>query len=34
MLAMLTGGPEPFAGATSYFRDIVFGDPAWDFKSI
>jgi pimeloyl-ACP methyl ester carboxylesterase len=33
MLAMLAAGPEPFAGATSYFRDIVFGDPNWDFKS-
>ncbi|MFC1839580.1 tannase/feruloyl esterase family alpha/beta hydrolase [Thermodesulfobacteriota bacterium] len=33
MLAMLTGGPEPFSVATSYFRDIVFEDPQWDFKS-
>ena len=33
MLVMLAGGPEPFGGATSYFRDLVFGDPAWDFKS-
>lgn len=33
MLVMLAGGPEPFAGAVSYFRDIVFEDPAWDFKS-
>lgn len=33
MLAMLTGGTEPFPVATSYFRDIVFEDPEWDFKS-
>ncbi len=33
LLAMLTSGPEPFSVATSYFRDIVFEDPAWDFKS-
>jgi feruloyl esterase len=33
MLAMLTVGTEPFPVATSYFRDIVFKDPAWDFKS-
>ncbi|MBN2320401.1 MAG: tannase/feruloyl esterase family alpha/beta hydrolase, partial [Acidobacteria bacterium] len=29
----LTGGSEPFPVATSYFRDIVFNDPQWDFKS-
>jgi len=29
----LTSGPEPFSVATSYFRDIVFEDPEWDFKS-
>ncbi|NLD38389.1 MAG: tannase/feruloyl esterase family alpha/beta hydrolase [Desulfatiglans sp.] len=33
MLSMLTSGTEPFPGAVSYFRDIVFEDPAWDFKS-
>lgn len=33
LLAMLTGGPEPFMVAISYFRDIVFEDPEWDFKS-
>ena len=33
MLAMLTSGTEPFPVATSYFRDIVFKDPVWDFKS-
>ncbi len=31
--AMLTSGPEPFSVATSYFRDIVFKDPKWNFKS-
>jgi hypothetical protein len=30
---MLTQGAEPFPVATSYFRDIVFDDPQWDFKS-
>jgi len=29
----LTNGPEPFSVATSYFRDIVFENPEWDFKS-
>ncbi|MBN2420432.1 MAG: tannase/feruloyl esterase family alpha/beta hydrolase [Deltaproteobacteria bacterium] len=33
MLAMLAGGPEPFPAAVSYFRDIVFKDPSWDYKS-
>jgi feruloyl esterase len=33
LLGMLTSGPEPFSVATSYFRDIVFKDPNWDFKS-
>jgi feruloyl esterase len=28
----LTGGPEPFMVATSYFRDIVFNNPQWDFR--
>jgi feruloyl esterase len=32
-LMMLIGGNEPFSVANSYFRDIVFGDPQWDFKS-
>jgi hypothetical protein len=32
-LAMLAGGTEPFPVATSYFRDIVFGNPQWDYKS-
>ncbi len=29
----LTSGREPFPVATSYFRDIVFNDPQWDYKS-
>ena len=32
-VSMLTSGTEPFPVATSYFRDIVFEDPRWDFKS-
>jgi feruloyl esterase len=32
-LMALAGGDEPFPVATSFFRDIVFGDPQWDFKS-
>jgi feruloyl esterase len=32
-LTLLTSGPEPFSVATSYFRDIVFNDSQWDFKS-
>ncbi len=32
-LLALVGGKEPFPVATSYFRDLVFHDPAWDFKS-
>ena len=33
MLMMLTSGDEPFPVATSYFRDLVFADPKWDFKT-
>lgn len=33
LLTALTSGPEPFLVATSYFRDIVFNNPEWDFKS-
>jgi feruloyl esterase len=33
LLTALTSGPEPFQVATSYFRDVVFNDPEWDFKS-
>jgi feruloyl esterase len=29
----LTSGKEPFPVATSYFRDIVFNNPQWDYKS-
>jgi len=32
-VAMLAIGKEPFPVATSYFRDIVFNNPQWDFKS-
>ena len=32
-LMALIGGKEPFPVATSYFRDIVFKDPQWDYKS-
>jgi feruloyl esterase len=32
-LMMMAGGKEPFPVATSYFRDIVFNDPQWDYKS-
>ncbi len=32
-LMALVGGNEPFPVATSYFRDIVFENPQWDFKS-
>lgn len=33
LLTALASGPEPFLVATSYFRDVVFNDPEWDFKS-
>jgi feruloyl esterase len=29
----LVSGKEPFPVATSYFRDIVFNNPQWDYKS-
>ncbi len=32
-LAMLVMGKEPFPVATSYFRDLVFANPQWDFKT-
>jgi len=32
-LMALISGPEPFLVATSYFRDIVFKNPQWDYKS-
>ena len=33
MLAMLVSGNEPFAGATSFLRDLIYADPNWDYKS-
>jgi hypothetical protein len=32
-LMTLVSGNEPFAAATSFFRDLVFADPKWDFKT-
>jgi feruloyl esterase len=32
-LSMMIGGKEPFPVATSYFRDIVFDNPQWNYKS-
>ncbi len=32
-LAMLAIGKEPFSVATSYFRDLVFANPQWNFKT-
>ena len=32
-LTMLVAGNEPFAAATSFFKDIVFADQKWDFKT-
>jgi hypothetical protein len=32
-LMALISGKEPFPVATSYFRDIVFNNPQWDYKS-
>jgi pimeloyl-ACP methyl ester carboxylesterase len=32
-LMVLIGGKEPFSVATSYFGDIVFANPQWDYKS-
>ena len=29
----LIGGKEPFPVATSYFRDVVFNNPQWDYRS-
>jgi hypothetical protein len=33
MLSIQTSGSEPFPAVTSYFRDLVFGNPEWDFRS-
>jgi hypothetical protein len=32
-LMALIGGKEPFPAASSYFRDVVFNNPQWDYKS-
>jgi hypothetical protein len=32
-LMMLVSGDEPFPVATSYFKDLVFADPKWNFKT-
>jgi hypothetical protein len=32
-VAILMSGPEPFPVATSYMRQLVFGDAKWDFRS-
>jgi feruloyl esterase len=32
--AGLAGGPAPISIATDYFRYIVFGNPAWDYRTI
>jgi feruloyl esterase len=32
-LMALIGGKEPFPAAYSYFRDIVFNNPEWDYKT-
>jgi hypothetical protein len=33
MFPVQTAGKEPFGVAFTYFRDIVFKDPKWDFRS-
>src|SRR6185369_3868903 len=33
MFPVQTMGPEPFGVAFTYFRDLVFKDPKWDFRS-
>ncbi len=32
MFFIQTQGPEPFAVATTYMKDLVFNDPKWDFN--
>jgi len=32
-LAMLVAGNEPFAAASSFFKDLVFADQKWDYKT-
>lgn len=33
MFPAQTAGPEPFGVSQSFFRDLVFGDAKWDFRS-
>jgi hypothetical protein len=33
MFPIQTAGPAPFGAAFTYFRDLVFKDPKWDFRS-
>jgi feruloyl esterase len=33
MFPIQTMGPQPFGVAFTYFRDLVFEDPNWDFRS-
>jgi feruloyl esterase len=33
MFPIQTMGPQPFGVAFTYFRDLVFKDPQWDFRS-
>jgi hypothetical protein len=33
MFPIQTMGPEPFGVAFTYFRDLVFKDPKWDFRT-
>jgi hypothetical protein len=33
MFPLQTMGPQPFGVAFTYFRDLVFKDPKWDFRS-
>jgi len=33
MFFIQTQGPEPFGVATTFFKDLVFVDPKWDFNS-
>lgn len=32
-MMMLISGKEPFPVSTSYFRDVVFSNPQWDFRT-
>jgi hypothetical protein len=33
MFPIQTAGPEPFGGAFTYMKDLVFQDPKWDFRA-